>query len=55
MDGKDGKELYDLTGDVGETRNIANTKPAIVGRMSKDLDAWIASANRSKTGADYRK
>jgi hypothetical protein len=29
--------------------------PAIVERMSKDLDAWSASVNRRKTGADYRK
>jgi hypothetical protein len=40
---------------TGETRNIANDKPAIVERMSKGLDAWTASVNRSKTGADYQK
>jgi hypothetical protein len=55
MAGKNGKELFDLTGDLGESRNIANDKPEIVERMGKDLDAWIASVNRSKTGADYRK
>jgi arylsulfatase A-like enzyme len=53
--GKDGSELYDLTGDFGETKNIAGENPAIVKRMGKDLDAWIASVNRSKAGADYRK
>jgi len=50
-----GVELFDLTEDLGESKNIANEKPAIVERMSKDLDAWISSVNRSKTGADYRK
>ena len=55
MAGKDGKELYDLTDDPGESKNIATDKPGIVERMSKDLDAWIASVNRSKTGADYPK
>ena len=55
MAGKDGKELYDLTEDLGETKNIANDNPEIVERMSKDLDAWTASVNRSKAGADYRK
>jgi hypothetical protein len=55
MAGKNGKELFDLTEDPGETRNIANDNPAIVERMSKELDAWTASVNHSKTGADYRK
>jgi hypothetical protein len=55
MAGKNGNELYDLTEDLGESRNIANENPAIVERMSKDLDAWIASVNRSKAGADYLK
>lgn len=55
MAGKDGKELYDLTEDLGETKNIANENPAIVERMSKELDAWTASVKRSKAGADYRK
>jgi arylsulfatase A-like enzyme len=55
MAGKNGKELFDLTEDPGESRNIANDNPAIIERMGKDLDAWIASVNRSKTGADYRK
>jgi hypothetical protein len=48
-------EEFDLTGDLGENRNIANDKPEIVARMSKEFDAWAASVNRSKTGADYRK
>jgi hypothetical protein len=55
MTGKDGKELYDLTDDLGESKNIANENPAIVERMGKELDAWTASVNRSKTGADDRR
>ncbi len=55
MAGKDGKELHDLTDDPGESKNIASENSAIVERMSKDLDTWIASVNRSKSGADYRK
>jgi arylsulfatase A-like enzyme len=50
-----GVELFNLTDDLGENRNIAGDKPEIVERMSKDLDAWTTSVNRSKTGADYRK
>ncbi len=49
------KELFDLSEDPGETRNIADNNPEIVQRMTKDLEAWIASVNRSKEGADYRK
>lgn len=55
MTGKDGKDLFDLTEDPGENRNIAHDRPEIVERMGKDLDAWTASVSRSKTGADYRK
>jgi arylsulfatase A-like enzyme len=53
--GRDGKELFDLTEDSGESRNIATDKPEVVERMSKDLETWAASVNRSKAGADYRK
>jgi hypothetical protein len=52
MQGKDGKELFDLTEDLGETKNIAGDKPEIVERMSKELNAWLASVKRSKEGAD---
>jgi hypothetical protein len=49
------KELFYLSEDPGETRNIADNNPEIVQRMTKDLEAWIASVNRSKEGADYLK
>ena len=34
---------------------LTNDNPAIIERMSKDLDAWTASVNRSEAGGDYRK
>jgi arylsulfatase A-like enzyme len=49
------KHLYDLIEDLSETKDIAGDKPEVVARMSKALDDWTASVNKSKTGADYRK
>ena len=40
---------------IGESSNLANDNPAIIERMSKHLDEWFASVNRSKAGADDRK
>lgn len=33
-------ELYDLSTDIGETRNLATEKPAVVARLVAALDAW---------------
>lgn len=52
---KGGKQLYDLTEDLGEKRDLAAEKPEIVEQMSKALEAWVASVEKSKEGADYRK
>jgi arylsulfatase A-like enzyme len=52
MNGK-GKCLYDLTEDLGETKDLAAEKPEEVSRMSKILEAWTASVEKSKAGADY--
>jgi arylsulfatase A-like enzyme len=49
------KHLYDLTQDLGEAKDLAAEKPDIVAKMSKTLEAWEASVNKSKTGADYHK
>jgi arylsulfatase A-like enzyme len=49
------KHLYDLTQDLGETKDIAGEKPDVVAKMSKALEAWEASVNKSKTGGDYEK
>lgn len=55
LSGKDGKELYDLTADLGETKNLAAEKPEVVEKMSNALDAWKESVERSKAGGDYVK
>jgi hypothetical protein len=49
------KHLYDLAQDIGETKDLAGEKPEVVAKMSKVLEAWEASVNKSKTGADYQK
>ena len=53
--GQKGRELFDLTVDPAETSNIADANPEVLARMNKELDAWLASVNRSKEGADYQK
>jgi arylsulfatase A-like enzyme len=37
-------ELYDLTRDVGETTDLATTRPEIVRDLARRLDAWIVDA-----------
>jgi arylsulfatase A-like enzyme len=46
-------ELYDLLKDKSETNNIAPNNEKIVVTMKTDLLEWIASCDRSETGADY--
>jgi arylsulfatase A-like enzyme len=53
--GKGRKQLYDLTEDLGETKDLAAEKPDVVEKMGEALDAWVASVHRSASGADYRK
>jgi arylsulfatase A-like enzyme len=33
-------ELYDLAADIGEARNLADTKPEVAQRLAARLDAW---------------
>jgi arylsulfatase A-like enzyme len=40
--GKNPAELYDLSDDVGETKNIADKKPGELAALQKELDAWNA-------------
>jgi arylsulfatase A-like enzyme len=35
-----GDELYDLAADVGESRDLAATQPAVAARLAAALDAW---------------
>lgn len=53
--GKEGKQLYALTADPGETHDLSAEKPEVVTRMSKVLDDWTASVRKSQAGADYLK
>lgn len=46
-------ELYDLTADPGETRNLALQFPDRVERMKQELSAWIRSCEHSDRGGDY--
>ena len=43
-------ELYDLLADPAETKNLADSKPAIVKRMKIALEAWRASCRKSLAG-----
>ncbi|MHC4221963.1 MAG: sulfatase-like hydrolase/transferase, partial [Planctomycetota bacterium] len=46
-------ELYDLDKDPTESKNIYNEKPQIAARLTKALDDFNASLDKSNTGADY--
>jgi arylsulfatase len=41
--GNPDRELYDLTEDPGETRNLAEADPVLAARMEQDLEDWIAT------------
>lgn len=42
--------LYDLAGDPGETRNIADREPQLVASMQRKLDDWLASFKHADAG-----
>lgn len=46
-------ELFNLKGDLAETKNLAEMKPEIVNRMKSKLNNWQQSVLESLTGADY--
>lgn len=48
-------ELYDLTSDKEEKKNIASENPELVMKMKEDLYAWVASCDASFEGEDYKK
>lgn len=52
---KEGRQLYDLLEDLGETKNLLAEKPDVAAVMGKALDAWTASVNSSAKGTDYPK
>ena len=41
----DSVELYDLSKDISEKKNIAKTEPAVAARMKSDLEAWLKANN----------
>ncbi|MBD3273989.1 MAG: sulfatase-like hydrolase/transferase, partial [Candidatus Marinimicrobia bacterium] len=45
-------ELYDLIADPGEQNNIANDHPGIVASMQEELEVWLASVEKSRSGSD---
>lgn len=46
-------ELYDLTADPSETRDVADRHPEVLARMKAELEAWQWSVIRSFQGQDY--
>jgi hypothetical protein len=49
-----GAQLYDLSTDPKETKDIAKQNSARVQAMTAQLHAWQASVERSLSGGDYR-
>jgi arylsulfatase A-like enzyme len=47
-------ELYRLSDDPEEAKDLASAEPERVKRMSQELDGWLKSVVRSLNGGDYR-
>ena len=51
---KKGKEdLYDLSNDLGESKDISSSQGRLIASMRKTLADWQASVDKSFAGADY--
>ncbi|MFC5411947.1 sulfatase [Larkinella bovis] len=46
-------ELYDLLNDPSETKDIAESHPALLASLKTALDDWLSSLEKSANGADY--
>jgi hypothetical protein len=46
-------ELYDITADPGEAKDLAGEKPEVVTKMVAAMQAWQLSVERSLMGHDY--
>ena len=46
-------ELYDLSKDWKESNNIASSNPELIAELKKELKAFLESAEKSHSGADY--
>jgi len=49
-----GYELFDLSADPRETRNLAAEEPKVVASMTRELEAMMTSWQQSNQGADYK-
>ncbi|MCA9192937.1 MAG: sulfatase-like hydrolase/transferase [Planctomycetales bacterium] len=47
-------ELFDLTVDPGETKDVADQHPEIVRSMKAQLQHWLTSVENSREGKDYQ-
>ena len=54
-DRNSGIELFDLKQDVGETNNLADTRPDLVGPLSTQLRQWQESVLNSLMERDYER
>lgn len=52
-DGGKSWELYDLSEDPGESRNVAATHDRLVKKLAAEVSAWQASCKASDEGNDY--
>jgi len=50
----DGKELYDLESDPGETKDVAAEHPEIVARLRKEYEAWFKDVSATRGYAPPR-
>lgn len=48
------QELYDLTADPAETRDLSKSRPGVVRKLTTQLRQWQSSVLNSLTGADYK-
>ena len=46
-------QLYNLTSDPSESKDLSAAKPALAKAMGKRLDQWLGSVQASVRGADY--
>ncbi len=49
-----GIELYDLSADPSESRNVADQNPKVVARMRAKLDAWVAELPKTYVKKDKK-
>ena len=49
-----GIELFNLQSDSAETKNIADSQPAMVKKLKKEIHDWQASVLNSLMEADYK-